>query len=254
MIPTTTPSGVETKPEKSHRPDQRRSAHLVRQIALHPKSMRSWPNGHRAAAPVLGRRFDSRRTLSFFPTHKAQPTHIDGNRGKSAFLPHAHPYHSKHSDPIDRAETQIIHITPRAGTIGSRKPANAHGRCQITADNHKSGPHFTINPTISTTIQHTPTGYVHTRRNLPYLIPNCEAKSSWAGLVLAWGTSWEPHGDVTFFFRQHTSNLLRLCTTLPSAIAMSLPPLRYHRNTHAYYHKSTDKIGGRPGLLSQTPP
>ena len=164
-------------------------------------------------------------------------------------MPHAHPYHSKHSDPIDRAETQIIHITPRAGTIGSRKPANAHGRCQITADNHKSGPHFTINPTISTTIQHTPTGYVHTRRNLPYLIPNCEAKSSWAGLVLAWGTSWEPHGDVTFFFRQHTSNLLRLCTTLPSAIAMSLPPLRYHRNTHAYYHKSTDKIGGRPGLF-----
>ena len=33
---------------------------------------------------------------------------------------------------------------------------------------------------------------------MPYLIPNCEAKRSWAGLVLAWGTSWEPHGDLTF--------------------------------------------------------
>ena len=44
---------------------------------------------------------------------------------------------------------------------------------------------------------HTP-GYVHTRRNLPYLIPNCEANTSWACLVLAWGTSREPHGDVTF--------------------------------------------------------
>jgi hypothetical protein len=49
----------------------------------------------------------------------------------------------------------------------------------------------------------TQTGYVHTRRNLPYLIPNCEAKTSWAGLVLAWGTSREPHGDVTFFASLH---------------------------------------------------
>ena len=42
-------------------------------------------------------------------------------------------------------------------------------------------------------------GYVHTTLNVPYPIPNCEAKQRLAALVLAWGTSWEPDGDVTFF-------------------------------------------------------
>ena len=35
--------------------------------------------------------------------------------------------------------------------------------------------------------------------NPPYLIPNCEAKWHLASLVLAWGTSREPDGDVSFF-------------------------------------------------------
>jgi hypothetical protein len=56
-------------------------------------------------------------------------------------------------------------------------------------------------PTHSqSTKTHSHSGYVHTTRSMPYLIPNCEAKSCLAGLVLAWGTSREPHGDVTFFF------------------------------------------------------
>ena len=115
--------------------------------------------------------------------------------------------------------------------------------------------HFTINPTISTPIQHTPTGYVHTRRNLPYLIPNCEAKSSWAGLVLAWGTSWEPHGDVTFFFRQHTLNRLRFmlrhffCTS----IAMSLPPYAITETPVLTPQNPLTKLGDDPGLCPRRP-
>ena len=45
-----------------------------------------------------------------------------------------------------------------------------------------------------------PFGYVHTTLNVPYLIPNCEVNKCLAFLVLAWGTSWEPDGDVTFWF------------------------------------------------------
>jgi hypothetical protein len=48
--------------------------------------------------------------------------------------------------------------------------------------------------------QNIPFGYVHTTLNVPYLIPNCEVNKCLAFLVLAWGTSWEPDGDVTFSF------------------------------------------------------
>ena len=205
--PTTTPN-VETEPavrnRHSQRPGERPSLHLVRQIAPHHKSMRSWPNGHAGCRSSDASRFESRRGRPFSPRTHSAATDIDQNRGKNAFL-HAHtPYLLQTSNVHDRAKTQIIHIMP-----AERPRANANAQTHALPP---SNPQFptgqlacrTINHAISPPDQAIPPGYVHTRRNLPYLIPNCEAKSSWAGLVLAWGTSWEPHGDVTFFYLHST--------------------------------------------------
>ena len=40
----------------------------------------------------------------------------------------------------------------------------------------------------------------HTLGNAPYLVPNCEAKSQWAGLVLGWGPTRESPGVECVFF------------------------------------------------------